>query len=78
VWLARGPGKLTPCCSGSSPRLSSQLRVQGVQAYGLGSVSEDGDSARIHGNDERVSVAGLRTFLEYLWTAVVDVAGPPN
>ena len=54
---------------------SAQLRAKGVQAYGLGSVSGDGDSARIHGNDERVSVAGLRTFLEYLWTAVVDVAG---
>ena len=42
---------------------SAQLRAKGVQAYGLGSVSGDGDSARIHGNDERVSVAGLRTFL---------------
>lgn len=38
-------------------------------------ICADGDSARIHGNDQRVSVVGLRTFLEYLWTAVVDVAG---
>ena len=57
---------------------SAQLRAKGVQAYGLGSMSGDGDSTRIHGNDERVSVAGLRTFLEYLWTAVVDVAGTAN
>jgi hypothetical protein len=41
-------------------------------------ISADGDRARIHGNDQRVSIAGLRGFLEYLWTAVIDVAGNSN
>jgi len=54
---------------------SAQLRAKGVQAYGLGTVLADEDGARIHGNDERVSVAGLRKFLEFVWWAVVDVAG---
>jgi hypothetical protein len=29
----------------------------------------------VHGNDERVSVAGLGLFLEYLYRVVVEVAG---
>ncbi len=53
---------------------SAQLRAKGVQAYGLGSVTSDNDSTRVHGNDERLSVAGLRTFLEYVWWAVLEVA----
>jgi acetylornithine deacetylase/succinyl-diaminopimelate desuccinylase-like protein len=53
---------------------SAQLRAKGVQAYGLGSVSSDDDSARVHGNDERISVNGLGKFLEFVWWAVVEVA----
>ena len=53
---------------------SAQLRAKGVQAYGLGSVSEGEDSSRIHGNDERISVAGLRRFLEYVYRATVEIA----
>ena len=53
---------------------SAQLRSKGVQAYGLGSLSSDDDSARVHGNDERLSVDGLGKFLEYVWWSVIDVA----
>jgi len=53
---------------------SAQLRAKGVQVYGLGSVSTDDDGARMHGNDERVSVAGLGKFLEFLYEAVIEVA----
>lgn len=53
---------------------SAQLRAKGVQAYGLGSVTSDDDSARVHGNDERLSIDGLGKFLEFVWWAVVDVA----
>jgi hypothetical protein len=28
----------------------------------------------MHGNDERVQIAGLRTFLEYLHAVVMEVA----
>jgi acetylornithine deacetylase/succinyl-diaminopimelate desuccinylase-like protein len=54
---------------------SAQLRAKGVQAYGLGNVLKREEPSRIHGNDERVSVPGLKMFLELVWTAVVDVAG---
>jgi acetylornithine deacetylase/succinyl-diaminopimelate desuccinylase-like protein len=54
---------------------SAQLRAKGVQAYGVNTLVTDADGARMHGNDERVSVAGLEKFLEFLWAAVTDVAG---
>ncbi len=51
----------------------AQLRAQGMQAYGVGNYVEDGES-RAHGNDERASIEGLGKFLQYLYTAGVDVA----
>ncbi|MSU42350.1 MAG: M20/M25/M40 family metallo-hydrolase [Pedosphaera sp.] len=53
---------------------SAQLRAKGVQAYGIGSVMSDEDTARFHGNDERLNIDGLGRFLEYLWAAVTDIA----
>jgi len=54
---------------------SAQLRVKGVQAYGLGSVASDRERAAVHGNDERLSVDGLGKFVQLIYAAVVDVAG---
>jgi acetylornithine deacetylase/succinyl-diaminopimelate desuccinylase-like protein len=53
---------------------SAQLRVKGVQAYGLGSVAGDRERAAVHGNDERLSVDGLGSFVQLIYTAVTDVA----
>jgi acetylornithine deacetylase/succinyl-diaminopimelate desuccinylase-like protein len=53
---------------------SAQLRAKGVQCYGIGSVATEEDANRIHGNDERLSISGLRTFLEFLHSVVMDVA----
>jgi acetylornithine deacetylase/succinyl-diaminopimelate desuccinylase-like protein len=53
---------------------SAQLRAKGVQAYGIGSVLSEEDGNRFHGNDERISVDGLRKFLEFTWLAVIDIA----
>jgi acetylornithine deacetylase/succinyl-diaminopimelate desuccinylase-like protein len=53
---------------------SAQLRAKGVQAYGINTLVSDADGGRMHGNDERVNIAGLGRFLEYLWTVVTDVA----
>jgi acetylornithine deacetylase/succinyl-diaminopimelate desuccinylase-like protein len=53
---------------------SAQLRVKGVQAYGLGSVAGDRERAAVHGNDERLSVDGLGKFVELVYGAVTDVA----
>ena len=57
---------------------SAQLRAKGVQAYGIGSVFSEEDSARVHGNDERVSLEGLGKFLEYVYESVIAVAGAGN
>lgn len=54
---------------------SAQIRAKGVQAYGIGSLATEGDSNRIHGNDERISISGLRPFVEYVYNVVVEVAG---
>lgn len=53
---------------------SAQLRAKGVKAYGLGPLFTDGDSSRAHGNDERVLIAGLKPFLEFIFHAVIDIA----
>jgi acetylornithine deacetylase/succinyl-diaminopimelate desuccinylase-like protein len=53
---------------------SAQLRAKGVQCYGIGSLATEADANRIHGNDERLSIIGLRSFLEFLYGVVVDVA----
>jgi acetylornithine deacetylase/succinyl-diaminopimelate desuccinylase-like protein len=54
---------------------SAYLRPLGVQAYGLGTVAGIVDGGnRVHGNDERVNLAGVRSFLELVYRAVVDVA----
>lgn len=53
---------------------SAQLRAKGVQAYGVGSVASEGETTRVHGNDERLSIAGLGRFLEFLYVAVADIA----
>jgi len=54
---------------------SAQLRAKGVQAYGLGSVAGDRERASVHGNDERISIEGLGKFVEFIYWAVVEVAG---
>jgi len=53
---------------------SAQVRAKDVQAYGIGIPRTDDDASRVHGNDERVSVDALGKFVDYLYTAVVDVA----
>jgi acetylornithine deacetylase/succinyl-diaminopimelate desuccinylase-like protein len=54
---------------------SAQLRAKGVQAYGLSTPGQAQDRGLSHGNDERVPVAGVGIFVEYLYRVVVEVAG---
>ena len=53
---------------------SSELRAKGVHAYGIGTPSGVEDRKRVHGNDERVEVAGFGKFVEFLYAATVNVA----
>ncbi len=57
---------------------SAYLRPLGVQAYGIGTVAGLADGGnRVHGNDERVNLAGLHAFLEFVYRAVAEVAVAP-
>jgi acetylornithine deacetylase/succinyl-diaminopimelate desuccinylase-like protein len=53
---------------------SAQLRARGVQAYDIGTVMSAEDQRRVHGNDERVQIAGLGKFVEFLYAAAVELA----
>ena len=48
---------------------SAQLRAKGVQAYDIGTVLSLEDLKRIHGNDERIQIAGFGKFVQFLFTA---------
>jgi acetylornithine deacetylase/succinyl-diaminopimelate desuccinylase-like protein len=67
------PGAITLPTMLTGATDSAQLRAKGVQAYGLGTAGTEAD-ARAHGNDERVSVAGLGWFVEFLYRTVTAVA----
>jgi len=54
---------------------SAQLRARGVQAYDIGTVMSTEDVKRVHGNDERVEIAGFGKFLQFLYAATVEIAG---
>jgi acetylornithine deacetylase/succinyl-diaminopimelate desuccinylase-like protein len=54
---------------------SAQLRAHGVQAYDIGTVLSVEDQRRIHGNDERAEIAGFGKFVEFLYSATVELAG---
>jgi acetylornithine deacetylase/succinyl-diaminopimelate desuccinylase-like protein len=53
---------------------SAQLRAKGVKAYGINIPATEDESATMHGNDEHVSIAGLRGFLDFMWDVVTDIA----
>jgi acetylornithine deacetylase/succinyl-diaminopimelate desuccinylase-like protein len=56
----------------------AQLRARGVQAYGLDPPASVEESARVHGNDERISVAGVRQYVQFVYEAVTAVATAPS
>jgi acetylornithine deacetylase/succinyl-diaminopimelate desuccinylase-like protein len=68
------PGVVTLPVMFTAATDSAQLRAKGVQAYGLGSVLSEEDRARMHGNDERLSVEGIGKFIELMYRAVAGVA----
>ncbi|HEY1242141.1 MAG TPA: M20/M25/M40 family metallo-hydrolase [Bryobacteraceae bacterium] len=54
----------------------AQLRAKGVQAYGVGPVvkPEEGPLGLAHADDEHISVESLKSFFEYVWNSVIEVA----
>jgi acetylornithine deacetylase/succinyl-diaminopimelate desuccinylase-like protein len=54
---------------------SAELRIRGVQAYDVGTLMSAEDHRHIHGNDERIQTAGFGKFVEFLYSAAVEIAG---
>ncbi len=54
---------------------SAFLRAKGVQAYGIGVPGTEEDGRTVHGNDERLEIKQLGTFVQFLFSAVTEVAG---
>lgn len=54
---------------------SAQLRARGVKAYDIGTVMGPEDIRRVHGNDERLPIAGFGKFVEFLYAATAEIAG---
>lgn len=50
------------------------LRAKGIQAYGIGGQSDENERLA-HGNDERIALDSLGQFVEFIYRAVVEVAG---
>ena len=46
-----------------------------MQAYGISPVTTADDNARMHGNDERIKLAPIKDYFDFVWTTVLDVAG---
>jgi acetylornithine deacetylase/succinyl-diaminopimelate desuccinylase-like protein len=69
------PGALTIPIMQVGATDSSELRAKGVQAYGIEPVQTAEDRKRIHGNDERLQIAGFGKFVEFLYAATLDLAG---
>lgn len=69
------PGVLTIPIMQVGATDSAELRIRGVQAYDVGTVMSAEDHRHIHGNDERIQIAGFGKFVEFLYTATVEIAG---
>jgi acetylornithine deacetylase/succinyl-diaminopimelate desuccinylase-like protein len=51
----------------------AELRAKGVEVYGIGAPKTADDSKRIHGNDERMPLAGLDQFVQCIDAATREV-----
>ena len=69
------PDAVTLPTMGTGATDSSFLRTKGVQAYGIGVPKTEQESRTVHGNDERIEIKQLGTFLRFEWAAVTEVAG---
>jgi acetylornithine deacetylase/succinyl-diaminopimelate desuccinylase-like protein len=55
----------------------AQLRAKGIQSYGIGPASTESDNINYgaHSDVERLLESSLYGFVEFTWSAVLDVAG---
>jgi len=52
----------------------SPLRAKGIQAYGIGPVTDNEENGGAHSDDERILEKSLHEFVRFFWHAVLEVA----
>lgn len=54
----------------------AQLRAKGIQSYGIGPASTESDDMNYpaHGDVERLAESSLYPFVQYVWSAVNEIA----
>jgi acetylornithine deacetylase/succinyl-diaminopimelate desuccinylase-like protein len=54
----------------------AQLRVKGIQSYGIGPASTESDEINYpaHGDVERLAEGSLYPFTQYVWSVVIEIA----
>jgi len=52
----------------------SPLRAKGIQAYGIGPVTDSEENGGAHSDDERILEKSLHEFVRFFWHAVLEVA----
>ena len=67
------PGSVTVPMMLTGATDMAQLRAKGVLAYGVSEPADEHDPTA-HGNDERIGIAALGTYVEMIYRAVVEVA----
>ena len=72
------PGAITLPAMLTGATDMSQLRAKGVEAYGFGPIRSEEDLSKgggAHGDDERIAEGSVVKLVQFLWYAVLDVAG---
>jgi hypothetical protein len=57
------------------------LRAMGVQAYGVGPMTDEVEMKSghgAHGDDERILEKSLHDFVRFQWHAVLEIAATPE
>jgi len=70
------PGSVTLLTMLTGGTDMAQLRVKGMQCYGIGSAATEDDSTNYgpHSDVERLRESSLYRFVEFTWNAVIEVA----
>lgn len=71
------PGAITLPTMATGATDMAQVRARGMQAYGFGPVRETSESTGgggAHGDDERIREQALTELVQFLWTAILEIA----
>jgi acetylornithine deacetylase/succinyl-diaminopimelate desuccinylase-like protein len=68
------PGAITIPTMSTGATDSCQLRAKGVQAYGIGGITNGAPLSGAHSDSEGISEESLMKLLQYMWYSVTEIA----